>query len=230
KQLDRLKDDFVSTVSHELRTPLTSIRAFTQILLEHPQVDAEQRSRFLGIITKETERLTRLINQVLDLSKIESGKAEWRESQVDLRELIGDAVTGMSQVFEEQAIKVDVQLPQKVPPVRADVDRIIQVMLNLLSNAAKFCEPGRGQIRVALQAQSGALRVEVRDNGPGIDPAARAGAADATRAPRAAATRRARRTGGARPIPRWPTARGRRRVAKRRASGAASGRSGRAGR
>jgi signal transduction histidine kinase len=171
KQLDRLKDDFVSTVSHELRTPLTSIRAFTQILLEHPQVDAEQRSKFLGIITKETERLTRLINQVLDLSKIESGKAEWRESQVDLRELIGDAVTGMSQVFEEQAIKVDVALPQKVPPVRADVDRIIQVMLNLLSNAAKFCEPGRGRIRVALEAQAGALRVEVRDNGPGIDPA-----------------------------------------------------------
>jgi Na+/proline symporter/nitrogen-specific signal transduction histidine kinase len=171
KQLDRLKDDFVSTVSHELRTPLTSIRAFTQILLEHPEVDAEQRSKFLGIITKETERLTRLINQVLDLSKIESGKAEWRESRVDLRELIGDAVTGMSQVFQEQAIKVDVQLPQKVPPVRADVDRIIQVMLNLLSNAAKFCEPGRGRIRVALEAQPGALRVEVRDNGPGIDPA-----------------------------------------------------------
>ena len=171
KELDRMKDDFVSTVSHELRTPLTSIRAFTQILLEHPNVDAGQRSKFLGIITKETERLTRLINQVLDLSKIESGKAEWQESRVDMRELIGDAVTGMSQVFEEQAIKVDVELPQKVPPVRADVDRIIQVMLNLLSNAAKFCEPGRGQIRVALQTQAGALRVEVRDNGPGIDPA-----------------------------------------------------------
>ncbi|HYL88326.1 MAG TPA: sensor histidine kinase [Burkholderiales bacterium] len=171
KQLDRMKDDFVSTVSHELRTPLTSIRAFTQILLEHPDVDAEQRTKFLGIITKETERLTRLINQVLDLSKIESGKAEWRESRVDMRELIGDAVTGMSQVFEEQAIKVDLELPQRVPQVRADVDRIIQVMLNLLSNAAKFCEPGRGRIRVALHDQAGALRIEVRDNGPGIDPA-----------------------------------------------------------
>jgi len=171
KELDRLKDDFVSTVTHELRTPLTSIRAFTQILLEHPQVDAEQRSKFLGIITKETERLTRLINQVLDLSKIESGKAEWRESVLDLRELIGDAVTGMSQVFEERDIKIDVDVPEKATPVRADVDRIIQVMLNLLSNAAKFCEPGRGRIRVALKEEAGALRVEVRDNGPGIDPA-----------------------------------------------------------
>jgi signal transduction histidine kinase len=171
KELDRLKDDFVSTVTHELRTPLTSIRAFTQILLEHPEVEAEQRGKFLGIITKETERLTRLINQVLDLSKIESGKAEWRESMLDLRELIDDAVTGMSQVFEERAIQIDVEVPEKAAPVRADVDRIIQVMLNLLSNAAKFCEPGRGRIRVALRQEAGALRVEVRDNGPGIDPA-----------------------------------------------------------
>ena len=81
KELDRLKDDFVSTVTHELRTPLTSIRAFTEILLDDPDVDAEQRKKFLGIITKEAERLTRLINQVLDLAKIESGKAEWAESR-----------------------------------------------------------------------------------------------------------------------------------------------------
>ena len=80
KELDRLKDDFVSTVTHELRTPLTSIRAFTEILLDDPDVELEQRKKFLGIITKETERLTRLINQVLDLAKIESGKAEWVET------------------------------------------------------------------------------------------------------------------------------------------------------
>ena len=170
-ELDRLKDDFVSTVTHELRTPLTSIRAFTQILLEHPDVDAEQRKRFLGIITKESERLTRLINQVLDLSKIESGKAQWRETEVDMRALIGEAVTGMSQVFEESRIKVEVDVPEKVTPVRADVDRIIQVLLNLLSNAAKFCEPGRGRIRIALREESGALRIEVWDNGPGVNPA-----------------------------------------------------------
>src|SRR5882724_7201216 len=87
-ELDRLKDDFVSTVTHELRTPLTSIRAFTQILLEDPEIELEQRKKFLGIITKETERLTRLINQVLDLAKIESGKAEWIESCVDMKKVI----------------------------------------------------------------------------------------------------------------------------------------------
>ena len=144
KELDRLKDDFVSTVTHELRTPLTSIRAFTEILLEHPDVELEQRKKFLGIITKETERLTRLISQVLGpLSKIESGKAEWQESRVDMNDVVSTSVAAMSQLCEERNIKVDVQMPERVAPVSADVDRIIQVMLNLLSNAAKFCDPKR---------------------------------------------------------------------------------------
>jgi Na+/proline symporter/signal transduction histidine kinase len=171
KELDRLKDDFVSTVTHELRTPLTSIRAFTQILYDNPDVEVEQRVKFLGIITKETERLTRLINQVLDLAKIESGKAEWHESRLDMREVVEDTVTGMSQVFEERDIKVELRIAAGVAAVRADVDRIIQVMLNLLSNAAKFCRPGDGRIEIALSEVPGALRVDVRDNGPGIDPA-----------------------------------------------------------
>jgi Na+/proline symporter/signal transduction histidine kinase len=171
KELDRLKDDFVSTVSHELRTPLTSIRAFTQILLEAPDVELEQRKKFLGIITKETERLTRLINQVLDLSKIESGTAEWQASRLDLREVIADTVTGMSQVFEERSIKVEMKLPERVALITADVDRIIQVLLNLMSNAAKFCDPAQGRIEIALAQHGGSLRVDVRDNGPGIEPA-----------------------------------------------------------
>jgi signal transduction histidine kinase len=170
-ELDRLKDDFVSTITHELRTPLTSIRAFTQILLENPQVELDQRKKFLAIITKESERLTRLINQVLDLSKIESGRAEWHESAVDMREVVADTVTGMSQVFEEREIRVNTSVPDRLKPVKADVDRMIQVMLNLLSNAAKFCEPGRGRIEIAVSEQAAGLRIDVRDNGPGIDPA-----------------------------------------------------------
>src|SRR5256886_7720942 len=134
KELDRLKDDFVSTVTHELRTPLTSIRAFTQILLEDPDIELGQRRKFLGIITKETERLTRLISQVLDLSKIESGKAEWQESRVDMKDVISTSVAAMSQLCEERNITVEVKMPERVAPVFGDVDRIIQVMLNLLSN------------------------------------------------------------------------------------------------
>jgi Na+/proline symporter/nitrogen-specific signal transduction histidine kinase len=168
KELDRMKDDFVSMVTHELRTPLTSIRAFSEILRQDPNVEISQRKRFLDIITKETERLTRLINQVLDLSKIESGRAEWHESQVDMKEVVADSVAGMGQVFEEKGIRVEVQLPHSVPRVPGDVDRIIQVLLNLISNAVKFCEPGRGRIDIALYETDGGLRVDVRDNGPGV--------------------------------------------------------------
>src|SRR6266511_4081396 len=81
QELDRMKDDFVSTVTHELRTPLTSIRAFSEILLDNPDLATAERQRYLEIVVAETERLTRLINQVLDLAKLESGTAEWRISK-----------------------------------------------------------------------------------------------------------------------------------------------------
>jgi Na+/proline symporter/signal transduction histidine kinase len=167
-ELDRLKDDFVSTVTHELRTPLTSIRAFTEILLDDPNVDAEQRAKFLGIITKEAERLTRLINQVLDLAKIESGKADWAQSRVDMKEVISDTLAAMDQLFREKNITVDARLPERVSAVFVDLDRMIQVMLNLLSNAAKFCDGRSGRIEVALSESDGRLRVDVSDNGRGI--------------------------------------------------------------
>jgi Na+/proline symporter/nitrogen-specific signal transduction histidine kinase len=170
KELDRMKDDFVSTVSHELRTPLTSIRAFAEILLANPDVELTQRQQFVGIIVKETERLTRLINQVLDLAKLESGSAEWHVTRLDMRELVSDALAGMSQVFTEKGIQVAAHLPERVAPVSADLDRVIQVLLNLLSNAVKFCDPARGRIEVALVDTGDWVRVDVRDNGPGIPP------------------------------------------------------------
>jgi Na+/proline symporter/signal transduction histidine kinase len=170
KELDRMKDDFMSMVTHELRTPLTSIRAFTEILSQDPDIDIAQRRKFLGIVVKETERLTRLINQVLDLAKIESGRAEWHETRVDMREVISDTVTAMEQVFQEKGIRVSTRMPERVSPVRADLDRMIQVVLNLLSNAVKFSDPRAGRIEVTLSEGDGGLRVDVRDNGPGVRP------------------------------------------------------------
>jgi Na+/proline symporter/signal transduction histidine kinase len=169
-ELDRLKDDFVSTVSHELRTPLTSIRAFSEILYDHPALDAAERSRFLAIIIKETERLTRLINQVLDLSRLESGRAEWRAQLVDMREVIEDTIAATGRLFEERGARLESRLSGAAPRVMADLDRIVQVMVNLLSNAVKFVEPGRGRVEVTLSEEAGYLRVDVRDNGPGINP------------------------------------------------------------
>jgi hypothetical protein len=168
KELDRMKDDFISTVTHELRTPLTSIRAFSEILLADPKVELAERKKFLGIITRETERLTRLINQVLDLAKIESGRAEWHMTHADLREVLADTVTRMSQVYKEKNVRIELKMPEHVPPVNADVDRLIQVILNLLSNALKFSPENSGRVEVSLGAENGELVVSVRDNGPGV--------------------------------------------------------------
>src|SRR5262245_29416774 len=171
QELDRLKDDFISTVTHELRTPLTSIRAFSEILNDNPQLEGEQRAKFLGIVIKESERLTRLINQVLDLSKIESGNAEWHSTEIDMRDVIEDSVAAVSQLFRDRSIELDVRMPDEVPSIVADRDRLMQVMLNLLSNAAKFCEGPRGRVAVSLAREARFLRVDVSDNGVGISQA-----------------------------------------------------------
>ena len=168
QELDRLKDDFISTVTHELRTPLTSIRAFSEILRDNPRLDDAQRAQFLGTVIKESERLTRLINQVLDLSKIESGNAEWHSSEIDMREVVDDAVAAVSQMFKENGVQLEVNMPRVLPSIVADRDRLMQVMLNLLSNAAKFCKRPGGKVSIALARQDGFLRVDVTDNGIGI--------------------------------------------------------------
>ncbi len=169
-ELDRLKDDFVSTVTHELRTPLTSIRAFSEILRDNPALKPEEHQKFLDIIVKESERLTRLINQVLDLAKIESESAEWITERVHLNEVIDEALSSISQLFNENAIELKRNVPVEPIFVMADRDRLIQVVINLLSNAAKFCDPEQGEVTVLLNAHSGKARVAVADNGPGIQP------------------------------------------------------------
>src|SRR2546427_11402608 len=117
-----------------------------------------------------SDLLTRLINQVLDLAKIESGAAEWHSSEIDMREVLEDSVTAVSQLFKERGVELTLELPQKVPAILADRDRLMQVMLNLLSNAAKFCERSPGVVTVALAEQSGFLCVEGRHNGIVIEP------------------------------------------------------------
>ncbi len=167
-ELDQLKDDFISTVTHELRTPLTSIRAFSEILRDNPALDLPQRENFLGIIIRESERLTRLINQVLDLAKLESGGGEWQTIPFDLRDVIDESLHATSQLFKDNGVSVETTLPPTAPELIADRDRVMQVMLNLLSNAAKFCTPQQGRVHVTLHQEVTALRVDVADNGIGI--------------------------------------------------------------
>ena len=169
-ELDKMKDDFISTVTHELRTPLTAIRAFSEILRDHPQLPEQKRSAYLDIVIKESERLTRLINNVLDMAKIEAGQVEWHDCLLDMKQVIEDAVNATSQLFAEQHVVLDLKLPDSVPLFIADRDRIIQVLLNLLSNAVKFCNQADGRVTVSLEVRDDALRVRVSDNGPGVRP------------------------------------------------------------
>jgi Na+/proline symporter/nitrogen-specific signal transduction histidine kinase len=168
RQLDQLKDDFLATVSHELRTPLTSIRSFSEILLDTPDLDAEERARFLQIIVRESERLTRLINDFLDLSKIESGRMEWDVGECELQGIVADAVGATHGLFAERRAHLAEAMAPVPAAVRCDRDRLIQVMVNLLSNACKFVPEGHGIVRVELRAEGDGYLVRVEDNGPGV--------------------------------------------------------------
>ncbi|WP_301102103.1 sensor histidine kinase [Propionivibrio sp.] len=168
QELDRVKDDIMSSVTHELRTPLTSIRAFTEMLRDDPKMRLAERERFLGLVVSESDRLARLINQTLDLAKIESGNADWRGSALDLKEVIEQSVASTSQLFNEKGARVELDLQSGLPSILADRDRLIQVMLNLLSNAVKFLPLNAGRVCVSLRAGAQGLEVGVADNGPGI--------------------------------------------------------------
>jgi signal transduction histidine kinase len=170
QELDRLKDDFISTVTHELRTPLTAVRSLAEILYTNPKIDATRLENFTGIIIKESDRLIRLVSQILDYEKIESARLDWVIASLDLKEVVNDAVLSTQQLIHGKDITIDLDLAEEVPDVSGDRDRLIQVMVNLISNAVKFCDPDRGMIVVRLRAVDNHLRVEVQDNGIGIRP------------------------------------------------------------
>lgn len=169
KELDRLKDDFISTVNHELRTPLTSIRSFSEILRDNPDLDTSQRAEFYAIIVRESERLTRLISQMLDLAKIQSGQITTAIAPLDLGTVVRDAAGAASQMFRDKRITLDLALG-RTPIVETDRDLVTQVVLNLLSNAAK-CTPEQGRVVVSIATPDhGWVEIAVADSGPGVPP------------------------------------------------------------
>ena len=161
QEVDRMKTDFISMVSHELRTPLTSVLGFTKLIRRTfdreiaPCVDdSDQRgqravkrvSDNLGIITSEGDRLTRLINDVLDIAKMEAGKTEWHIADIQFGEVIETAVSALSALSAQKELAIVVETEENLPTVEVDRDRMVQVMTNLLANAVKFTD--RGQITI----------------------------------------------------------------------------------
>jgi len=168
QELDRLKDDFISTVTHELRTPLSAVRSLAEILNTNPDIDAARLENFTGIIIKESDRLIRLISQILDYEKIESAQLDWLIAPLDFKEVVKDAAISTQQLIHDKNISLDLDLAENAPAISGDRDRLVQVMVNLLSNAVKFCDPDRGMIAVRLRSADDHLLVEVQDNGIGI--------------------------------------------------------------
>ncbi len=167
RELDRLKSDFLSTVSHELRTPLTSIRSFSEILLRYGVDDAEKRSKFVGIIHNEAERLTRMINDLLDLSKIEAGRLDLHPEKLELGPVFSRALDTTHPLFVEKGISVSCNIEDGIPPIYSDADQLHQVLTNLLSNSMNF-SPVNGVICLSGRRKDRFALISVTDQGPGI--------------------------------------------------------------
>lgn len=175
QQLDRMKNDFISTISHELRTPLTSIKGSAELLLSYEDEDRETQIEFLRIINRESDRLTRLIDDVLDLSRMESREMRWAWEELELTEVVDAAVDGTQALLIQKGLSIIVDLDPNLPRLWNDRDRLDQVVTNLLSNSIKFTPQG-GKVWItaknlaADESDGFGEKVEVciSDNGVGI--------------------------------------------------------------
>ncbi|PTB91581.1 histidine kinase, partial [Marivirga lumbricoides] len=154
RQMDHTKDEFISTITHEMRTPITSIRAFSEILHDNSDISLEDKQQFLNTIIKETERMDRLISQVLDLEKFNTGKQEFHLEYLQINDLILEAVRSVQTLVEQSRIQLTTQLAPQIGFINANKDRLIQVLLNLISNAIKFCDPMAGKIQISSKQVS----------------------------------------------------------------------------
>ncbi len=181
KEIDRMKTEFISNVSHELRTPLTSILGFTRIIKKKldeaifPLISMEDKKNSrntnqikdnIEIIVKEGERLTSLINDVLDIAKMEAGKIEWKMSTISMNEVIDRAIASTSSLFSGGQITMQKDIQDDLPHIIGDRDRLIQVIINLISNGYKFTNEGIVTVKAVFSDRK--VVVSVVDSGVGI--------------------------------------------------------------
>lgn len=165
--LAELRSQFVSSVTHELKTPLTAIRMFAETLLMGRTADQRLQSEYLQTIVSESERLTRLLNNVLDFAKIEQGQKAYRMEPASLADILRAAARAVDYPLAQQGFALRVQLDDGLPPVRADADALQQAILNLLTNAMKYSGQSR-EIDLQLRRENGDALIEVTDRGVGI--------------------------------------------------------------
>ncbi len=167
RRLEQMRRRFLSDASHEIRTPLTSIGGFASAIMDGTADTEEERVRCASVIVREVDRLNRLVKDLLDLSRIESGAVQLQREEVDLSELLPAAAESFETQVHEAGVTLQVDLEENLPEVRADPDRIYQVMVNLISNALRFNREG-GVIRVSAARRESGVRIAVQDSGRGI--------------------------------------------------------------
>jgi signal transduction histidine kinase len=168
KRLERLKDEFVSTVSHELRTPLTSIAGSLGLLMGNAAGSLPKpMARLLAIAHTNSQRLVRLVDDILDIEKIQAGRMVFNFSRVEVRSLVAQAIAANRGFAKGYGVRVRLEAARADAEVRADPDRLLQVVTNLLSNAVKF-SPADHEVMVAIEKGTDMVRLTVRDHGPGI--------------------------------------------------------------
>lgn len=171
-EADRAKTEFISTVSHELRTPMTSIKGYVDLLLLGSAGPlSEMQRRFLQIVKSNADRLKLLVDDLLDISRIESGRLQLDLRPVPLEAAVEAVVASLKARLDEKNQRLELDLPAFLPPVQADKDRLIQILMNLVSNAHKYTPEG-GQIRIRACVEGEAVHVAVSDTGIGIPPEA----------------------------------------------------------
>jgi len=168
QETNRLKTEFVSMVSHELRIPLTSIQGYAELLLEDKQIAGEERES-LTIVKKNADRLLGLINDLLDLSRMEAGKIDLQRTSLDLARVIREVADSLRPLIEAKQQRLRLDLGEALPAVWADADRVAQILTNLISNAHKYTLL-EGSITVAARRDDGFVRVDVSDTGIGLSP------------------------------------------------------------
>ena len=167
-ELSIQKDGFLSQISHELRTPMTSIRAFAEILREGRSLTEDQARKYSSIILEESIRLTRLLDEILDLSVLENGQVVLKRDHGKLSELVDRAIAATSSYDNERPLKIIRDLPSEDIDLVTDLDRLSQVFINLVSNTRKYCDVAVPELEIAVRRLGDLVKMDFRDNGSGI--------------------------------------------------------------
>lgn len=168
RELDSQKDEFLSQVSHEVRTPMTSIRSFSEILLEGDGIDDGQRQHFVSTIHQESLRLTKLLDEILDLSALERGERTWQNLPINAEAALDRALNVCAAQLRQRGVSVEMGDRASLTMVEGDADRLCQVFINLITNALKYNDSETPVMRVSSLVRAGNYTVDIADNGPGI--------------------------------------------------------------